>query len=85
MVRTTGGARTRDLHFRQKVALSAELQRYAERKIDSFKNLFRQLSDSVDNSDKISIPFRQKVAVIKLQRERPRQKWRGLSLKVEKV
>jgi hypothetical protein len=39
----------------------------------------------VDNSDKIAIPFRQKVAVIRLQRERPRQKWRGLSLKVEKV
>ena len=33
IVRTTGAIRTRDLHFRQKVALSAELQRYAERRL----------------------------------------------------
>ena len=29
-VRTAGGIRTRDLHFRRKAALSAELQRYAK-------------------------------------------------------
>jgi hypothetical protein len=39
-VRTAGGNRTRDLHFRRKAALSAELQRYAERKVVSFSNLF---------------------------------------------
>ncbi len=33
-VRTAGGIRTRDLHFRRKAALSTELQRYASRNLD---------------------------------------------------
>ena len=62
IVRTTGGIRTRDLHFRQKVALSAELQRYAERRLGFNTNAKYFQILNVDKSDTLLI--RQKVAIL---------------------
>ena len=61
-MRTTGGNRTRDLHFRQKVALSTELQRYAERKIVLISKSNLKMFKLVDNSD--IFLQRQKVAFL---------------------
>ncbi len=54
-VRTAGGIRTRDLHFRRKAALSAELQRYARRKVVSFGTLNFEFIITVDKSDTLLI------------------------------
>lgn len=51
IVRTTGGIRTRDLHFRQKVALSTELQRYAARRLNLNTDAEYFLIFIVDKSD----------------------------------
>ena len=40
--------------LRQKTALSTELQRYAERKVDYFLNLIKEIVKVVDNSDTFS-------------------------------
>ena len=54
-VRTAGGIRTRDLHFRRKAALSTELQRYARRKVVSFRALNFEFAITVDKSDTLLI------------------------------
>ena len=59
-VRTAGGIRTRDLQVRQKAALSTELQRYARRKVVSFRALNFEFAITVDKSDTLLI--RQKAA-----------------------
>lgn len=66
-MRTTGGIRTCDIHFRRKVALSAELQRYAERRLGLKTNAkyFRILI--VDKSDTLLI--RQKVAILSYKKK----------------
>ena len=50
MVRTAGGDRTRDNLVSQASALSAELQRYAARKIDKFECIFLRFSFAVDKN-----------------------------------
>lgn len=49
-VRTVGGNRTRDLTLSQKIALSAELQRYAARKIDKFETTGCHFAFTVDKN-----------------------------------
>ena len=56
-VRTAGRIRTYDRPFRQKGALSTELQRYAERKIDSVAEMKLSFFIAVDKSDTVSPPF----------------------------
>ena len=50
MVRTAGGDRTRDNLVSQASALSAELQRYAARKIDKFESIVSRFSFAVDKN-----------------------------------
>ena len=50
MVRTAGGIRTRDNLVSQASALSAELQRYAARKIDKFETTGCHFSFTVDKN-----------------------------------
>ncbi len=54
-VRTVGGIRTRDLHFRRKAALSTELQRYARSKVVSFTAMNFEFVITVDKSDTLLI------------------------------
>jgi len=50
MVRTAGGIRTRENLVSQASALSAELQRYAARKIDKFETTGCRFSFTVDKN-----------------------------------
>jgi hypothetical protein len=65
-VRTAGGNRTRDLWLRRSIALSTELQRYAERKVVLTSTRFSWINNSVDkNGDNLSP--RQSIAKVELQ------------------
>ena len=69
-VRTAGGIRTRDLWLRRSIALSTELQRYAERKVVLSSTLFSWINNSVDNiGDNLS--SRQSIAKVELQGSDP--------------
>ena len=76
MVRTTGGIRTRDNLVSQSSALTAELQRYAARKIVKFETSVCRFSFAVDkNSANLFTVGR--VLFPKSYSEKPRQQWRG--------
>ena len=75
-VRTTGGNRTRDLWHRQSIALSTELQRYAERKLLCFTNFIQVFADPVDKYG--GNLYEVRASQDRATRLRPRQKWWGL-------
>ena len=69
-VRTAGGNRTRDLWLRRSIALSTELQRYAERKVVLSSTRISWLNNSVDNIGDNLSP-RRSVAKVELHRKDP--------------
>jgi hypothetical protein len=79
MVRTTGGDRTRDNLVSQSSALSAELQRYAARKIDKFELIVSHLSFAVDKHSANLFSVGRVLFPIS-NSEKPRQQWRGFLL-----
>lgn len=76
MVRTAGGDRTRDDLVSQASALSAELQRYAGRKIDEFGLIVSRFSFVVDKfgANLFSV---KRVLFPNSYSEKPRQQWWG--------
>ena len=69
-VRTAGGNRTRDLWLRRSIALSAELQRYAERKVVLSSTLISWINNFVDNNGDNLSP-RRSIAKVELQGKDP--------------
>ena len=79
IVRTAGGDRTRDNLVSQASALSAELQRYAARKIDKFESIVSRFSFAVDKNSANLFAVR-RVLFPKSYSEKPRQQWRGFRI-----
>ena len=79
MVRTAGGDRTRDNLVSQASALSAELQRYAARKIDKFESIVSRFSFAVDKNS-ANLFLVRRVLFPKSNSEKPRQQWRGFRI-----
>lgn len=76
MVRTAGGDRTRDNLVSRTSALSAELQRYAPRKIDKFELIVRRFSFVVDKFG-ANLFLVGRVLFPISYNEKPRPQWRG--------